>query len=116
MREFSIMKTLICITLAISVLASPTLSSAQVTTVPLTRAQVYADLVRVEQAGYNQAAGDDANYPADIQAAERRVVAQNGAAQADTNGYGPIVNETSQQNRRTDMTTSTYSPPIYVHH
>jgi len=75
------MKTLICIMLAISALASPTLSSGQVSTVPLTRAQVYADLVRVEQAGYNPAAGDDAKYPADIQAAERRVVAQNGAAQ-----------------------------------
>ncbi|MFL9936904.1 DUF4148 domain-containing protein [Paraburkholderia sp. RL18-103-BIB-C] len=116
MKEFSIMKTFICITLAVSALTSPTLSSAQVTTVPLTRAQVHADLVRVEQAGYNPAAGDDANYPADIQAAERRVVAQDGAAPTDTNGYGPSVNGTSQQNRRTDMTVSTYSPPIYVHH
>src|SRR5258708_31575089 len=113
MKEFSIMKALICITLAIGALTGPTLSSAQVITVPLTHAQVYMDLVRVEQAGYNPAAGDDANYPADIQAAERRVVAQNGAAQGDT-GYGPSVNGTSQQNRRTDMTVSTCSPPIYV--
>jgi hypothetical protein len=108
------MTTLICITLAIGALTSPTLSCAQVISVPLTRAQVYADLVRVEQAGYNPSAGDDANYPADIQAAERRVVAQNGVAQGDSNGYGPSFNGTSQQNRRTDMTVSTYSPPIYV--
>jgi hypothetical protein len=109
------MKTLIHVMLAIGALTSPTLSSAQVITVPLTRAHVYADLVRVEQAGYNPAAGDDADYPADIQAAERRVVEQNGTAQGDT-GYGPSVNGTSQQNRRSDMTVSTYSPPIYAHH
>ena len=91
------MKTLIHVMLAIGALTSPTLSSAQVITVPLTRAHVYAD------------------YPADIQAAERRVVEQNGTAQGDT-GYGPSVNGTSQQNRRSDMTVSTYSPPIYAHH
>jgi hypothetical protein len=48
------MKTLIHVTLAIGALTSPTLSSAHVITVPLTRAHVYADLVRVEQAGYNR--------------------------------------------------------------
>ncbi|WP_415774562.1 DUF4148 domain-containing protein [Paraburkholderia sp. J94] len=48
-----------------------TVSSAQ----GLTRADVRADLVRVEQAGYSPAGGDDANYPAEIQAAEAKVAA-----------------------------------------
>ena len=70
------MKTLICLTLAVSALASPALSFAQSTSAPITRAQVYSDLVRLEQAGYNPSATNDANYPADIQAAEARVAAQ----------------------------------------
>lgn len=42
----------------------------------LTRAEVRADLVRVEQAGYNPSIGNDATYPADIQAAEAKIAAQ----------------------------------------
>jgi len=46
---------------------------------PLTRAQVKADLVRVEQAGYRP--GEDrVNYPEDIQAAEARVARQQSGA------------------------------------
>jgi hypothetical protein len=77
MKEIGIMKTLIGLSLAVSALLSPALSFAQTTTAPLTRAQVYADLVRVEQAGYNPASGEDTAYPADIQAAEAKVAAQN---------------------------------------
>ena len=46
------MKTLICLTLAVSALASPALTFAQTISGQLTRAQVRADIVRVEQAGY----------------------------------------------------------------
>ncbi|WP_343672052.1 DUF4148 domain-containing protein [Paraburkholderia heleia] len=42
----------------------------------LTRAEVRADLIRVEQAGYNPSIGNDATYPADIQAAEAKIAAQ----------------------------------------
>jgi hypothetical protein len=51
----------------------------------LTRAEVRADLIHLEQAGYNPAGGDDANYPAEIQAAEAKVAAQDQqrAAQVD---------------------------------
>jgi hypothetical protein len=70
------MKTLLCLTIALGTLAAPALTFAQTTPAPLTRAQVYADLVRVEKAGYNPALGSDPNYPADIQAAEAKVVAQ----------------------------------------
>ncbi|MGS0894673.1 DUF4148 domain-containing protein [Burkholderia stagnalis] len=45
-----------------------------------TRAQVREELVRLEAAGYTPAKGDDAEYPADIQAAEAKVAAQAGMA------------------------------------
>jgi hypothetical protein len=61
--------------LAIATLGAPVSSFAQ-TSHPLTRAEVLADLIRVEQAGYNPARGDDPNYPVDIQAAEAKVAAQ----------------------------------------
>jgi Domain of unknown function (DUF4148) len=43
---------------------------------PLTRAEVPADLVRVEQAGYTPRA-NDINYPLDNQAAEAKIAARN---------------------------------------
>jgi hypothetical protein len=77
------MKTLICLSLAVSALASPALSFAQSTSAPVTRAQVYADLVRLEQAGYDPSASNDPNYPAAIQAAEAKVAAQGSERVAD---------------------------------
>jgi hypothetical protein len=61
--------------LAVATLGAPVLSFAQ-SNAPLTRAEVRADLVRVEQAGYSPSA-NDLNYPADIQAAEAKIAAQN---------------------------------------
>jgi hypothetical protein len=83
---------------------------------PLTRAQVRADLVQVEQAGYNPANGRDPYYPQDIQAAEARIAAKNATAQADTTGYGSGTNGTSQVGQRAEVTNSSYSPPVYVGH
>jgi hypothetical protein len=71
------MKTLVCLTLAVSAFASPALSFAQSTPSPVTRAQVRAELARLEQAGYSPVA-DNAYYPADIQAAEAKIAAQDG--------------------------------------
>jgi hypothetical protein len=51
----------------------------------LTRAQVKADLQRVEQAGYNPSERDTF-YPNDIQAAEAKVSAQNAYGGASTEG------------------------------
>ena len=53
------MKMLISPTLAVSALASPALSFAQASTAPATRAQVDADLVRIEQAGYMPSLRDE---------------------------------------------------------
>ncbi|ALL70721.1 Protein of unknown function (DUF4148) (plasmid) [Paraburkholderia caribensis MBA4] len=46
----------------------------------LTRAQVRADLVALQKAGYDQSRGEDVTYPTQIQAAEARVAAQKAAA------------------------------------
>jgi hypothetical protein len=65
---------------------------------PVTRAEVKAQLQQLEAAGYRPE-GEDASYPADIQAAEARVSQQQGMAQApapsDT-GYGPATSGTTQ--------------------
>ena len=54
---------------------------------PVTRAQVRAELVQVERAGYNPAS-DDITYPANIQAAQARVDAQQGVAATSYGGAG----------------------------
>ncbi|RQR44278.1 MULTISPECIES: DUF4148 domain-containing protein [unclassified Burkholderia] len=70
--------------LAVAVLASiPVLSFADAGH-GLTRADVRADLVRLEQAGYNPA-GSDARYPDDIAAAQNVIAAQQ-VARSDQNG------------------------------
>lgn len=65
-------RILISLALAAATLGAPALGFAQ-SNAPLTRAEVRADLVRVEQAGYNPARGNDVDYPADIQAAEAKI-------------------------------------------
>lgn len=70
------MKTLNLLAAA-ALVAVPALTFAQSIQAPVTRAQVVADLVRVEKAGYDPAGNSD-NYPADIQAAEAKVAASEG--------------------------------------
>ncbi|WP_116142025.1 DUF4148 domain-containing protein [Trinickia diaoshuihuensis] len=79
---------------------------------PLTRAEVRADLVRVERAGYNPL--DRLHYPENIQAAEQRVVAHESVAQTDTSGYGADTQGTSHSGHRASTSAvSSYSPSIY---
>lgn len=66
-------------------LVTPTLAFAQASTAPITRAEVRADLIRVEKAGYNPAASD-VYYPDDIQAAEAKVAAQDTSSSAQAVG------------------------------
>jgi hypothetical protein len=90
-------KLFVALALAAATLGAPVLSFAQ-SSAPLTRAEVRADLIRVEQAGYNPGRGDDVNYPSDVQAAEARIAAQSdqqvttqgvgGAAQSGTSAAG----------------------------
>ncbi|SEF11685.1 protein of unknown function [Burkholderia sp. WP9] len=88
------MKSLIQAVVVAAALAAPVAVFAQ-SNAPLTRAQVRAELVQLEKAGYNPAHGEDPYYPADIQAAEARVAAQNGA----TSGYGGVVSGSSDAGR-----------------
>ncbi|MGF6774768.1 hypothetical protein P3T18_007289 [Paraburkholderia sp. GAS199] len=95
------MKSLIQAVALAVILAAPVASFAQ-SEQPLTRAEVKAQLSQIEAAGYNPARAVDSTYPADIQAAEARVAAQNSAtAQADTTGYGPAANGSSQTGSNT---------------
>jgi hypothetical protein len=92
-----------------SALAAPVFAFAQ-STQPLTRAEVRADLVRLEKAGYVPGA-DEANYPADIQAAEQRV-AEEDAANA---SYGPSTNGTSASGHAS-LDRPTNPGSVYVGH
>ncbi|MBV8626528.1 MAG: DUF4148 domain-containing protein [Paraburkholderia sp.] len=84
------MKSLIKAVAIAAVLAAPVVSFAQ-TNQPVTRAQVRAELVQLEKAGYNPSQRDDATYPAELQAAEARVAAQNDAS----SGIGGVVSGSS---------------------
>lgn len=91
------MKTLISAVVVAAALAAPVASFAQ-SNQPVTRAEVRAQLVQLEKAGYNPVA-DHADYPANLQAAQARVDAQNGTAQAVNSGYGSSIAGTSQSGR-----------------
>ncbi|TKC86689.1 DUF4148 domain-containing protein [Trinickia terrae] len=107
------MKSLVKAVAVALVLAAPVASFAQ-SNQPVTRAQVRAELVQLEKAGY-AVSGDYATYPNQIQAAEARVAAQSGVAQADATGFGPEAGGVSQSGQRTDKVVSSYSAPIYQH-
>jgi hypothetical protein len=91
------MKSLIQAVVIAAVLAAPVASFAQ-SNQPVTRAQVRAELAQLEKAGY-QPGHADPHYPADIQAAQARVDAQNGIAQPAASGFGGVVNGSSQSGR-----------------
>jgi hypothetical protein len=63
---------------------------------PVTRAQIKAELVALEQAGYNPAYSHGPDYPADFQVAQRKVAAK----QAQAMQYGPSTNGTSESGSR----------------
>ncbi|KFX65097.1 DUF4148 domain-containing protein [Paraburkholderia fungorum] len=91
------MKSLISAVVVAAALVAPVASFAQ-SNQPLTRAEVRTQLVQLEKAGYNPI-GDHVDYPANLQAAQARVDAQNGTAQAVNSGYGAPMAGTSQAGR-----------------
>lgn len=92
-------KIFVGLALAAATLGAPVLSFAQ-SNAPLTREEVRADLVRVEQAGYNPARGNDVDYPADIQAAEAKIAATNDQPLT-TQAFGGVAqNSTSASGAR----------------
>jgi len=102
------MKFLIQAVVVAVVLAAPVAVFAQ-SNAPLTRAQVRAELIQLEKAGYHPGDGDNTTYPADIQAAEAKVAAQN-------NAVGGAAGGSSQSGRAADTAGSTYSPRIHDAH
>lgn len=101
------MKSLIEAAVIAALITAPLAAFAQ-SNQPVTRAQVRAELVQLEKAGYNPATSNDYDYPANIQAAEARVAAQN----AQTSGYGSSTNGSSQAGSRASTTPSSYSAPV----
>ncbi|MEY1592548.1 DUF4148 domain-containing protein [Burkholderia sp. Bmkn7] len=88
------MKSLVQAVVVAAALVAPVVSFAQSGST-ITRAQVRAELVQLQQAGYNSARGEDPHYPEAIQAATARVaeqqrsaLAQAQAQGADASGYG----------------------------
>ncbi|MCC8405939.1 DUF4148 domain-containing protein [Paraburkholderia sp. MMS20-SJTN17] len=89
------MRSLIQTVALAAVIAAPVAAIAQ-SQQPVTRAEVNAEIRQLEQVGYNPATAFDAQYPADIQAAEARVSAMNAKGQGDTSGYGSPMGGSSQ--------------------
>jgi hypothetical protein len=86
------MKSLIQAVVVAAALAAPVAVFAQSS--HITRAQVRAELIELEKAGYNPSHGEDPYYPADIQAAEAKVAAQHAAS-----GFGGAVSGSSDAGR-----------------
>ncbi|WP_153101979.1 DUF4148 domain-containing protein [Paraburkholderia hayleyella] len=98
------MKSLISAVTLAALVALPVASFAQSSqNQPLTRAQVRAELVQLEQAGYKPNS-DRLDYPSGIQAAEQRVSLQNGAAPLANSGYGAPAAGRSQSGAMTPAT------------
>ncbi|WP_025603005.1 DUF4148 domain-containing protein [Burkholderia sp. WSM2230] len=81
-----------------ALVAIPALSFAQ-SSHALTRAEVRAELVQLEKAGYSPAS-DNTQYPNNIQAAQMRIDAQNGSAAA---AYGGVENGASAAGSRSSQ-------------
>ena len=100
-----------------ALVAVPALSFAQ-SNHPLTRADVRAELVQLQKAGYNPAS-DNAQYPKNIEAAQMRIDAQNGSAAA---AYGGVAKGSSAAGGRASVTQTPDTQqniiglgPIYAH-
>jgi Domain of unknown function (DUF4148) len=105
-------KLLIAAAVIASVIAAPTIAFAQAAA-SLTRAEVKAQLIQLEQAGYKPTSGRN-TYPRELQAAETRVSAKSenetdvsyGASSEGTSASGVVAVSTSAENSRS----------VYDHH
>lgn len=97
------MKSLIQAVAVAAALVVPVASFAQ-SNGPVTRAQVRAEIVQLQQVGYHVGDGDNAHYPEAIEAAEARVAALNG-----NNAYGGVANGSSEAGSRTGVSTQDWN-------
>ncbi|HEV3430676.1 MAG TPA: DUF4148 domain-containing protein [Paraburkholderia sp.] len=112
------MKSLIQAVAVAVALVVPVASFAQ-SNGPVTRAQVRAELVQLEKAGYSPARGNDPHYPDDILAAEAKVAAQNsavgGVADGSSASGGPVTTAATAANAATAAARPAYDgmKPVY---
>ncbi|WP_244817910.1 DUF4148 domain-containing protein [Caballeronia sp. Lep1P3] len=102
------MKKLFGIAALAVALSTPVASFAQ-SNQPVTRAQVRAELVELEQAGYTPSVRNDPSYPADLQAAEARIAAKQRA-------YGGASDVTAQSGARVTSQSQANPLPTFAHH
>jgi hypothetical protein len=102
------MKSLIQAVVVAAALVAPVASFAQQSNAPVTRAQVRAELVQLEKAGYHPGVSDP-YYPANIQTAEARVAEQDDV----NNAVGGVSNATAVGVRATAPAASTGVKSVY---
>ncbi|OXI90545.1 hypothetical protein CFB40_09370 [Burkholderia sp. AU31652] len=94
------MKTQLIAALLVAVSASAA-APAFADAAAVSRAQVRAELVQLEQAGYRPGRANDPHYPDDLQAALTRIHANDTAvADAATSGYGSDAAAATQSGSR----------------
>ena len=102
-------KTFIPVIALVSILALPTIASAN-SNGPMTREQVRAELVQLQQAGNNRH-HSDAHYPADVQAALQSVAAQ----QRVLSGYGGVYSGSAASGAPTVVSSDVSAQPAWDH-
>jgi uncharacterized protein DUF4148 len=110
------MKSLVHIVVAACALTATSLAFAQTSIDPITRAEVRADLVQVEQAGY-QPATNQREFPQNIQAADAKLAAQQNSTAAAVGGVA--MPGSSAAGVHTPVTSIAYvdeANSIYQHH
>jgi hypothetical protein len=101
------MKSLVKAVALAAIIVAPVASFAQ-SNDGITRAQVRAELIQLETAGYNPATSNADDYPQNIQAAEAKVATEND----DASGYGSVVKGSVQSGHRA-AADPTRPPSIY---
>jgi len=94
--------------IVVAVVAIPALSFAQ-SNPPRTRADVRAQLVELQNVGYNPSS-DHTQYPRNIEAAQARVNAEHGVS---TSSYGPSSSGSSESGSGATGTDVIGLGPIY---
>ncbi|SAL23758.1 membrane protein [Caballeronia peredens] len=96
-----------------SALAAPSFAFAQ-DNGPVTRAQVRAELVQLEKAGYNPSE-DRVNYPQNLQAAQARVNAQNGVSAYGASTAGSSQSGVASSGARANVSMSDRNSVYFGH-
>ena len=93
--------------------AFPVAGYAQESSSTVTRAQVRAELVQLENTGYWPGRANDPYYPADIQAAEAAVASQKGAESNVGSSVGGVSGGSSASGNR--VTANAPFDSLYAH-